>query len=151
MAQLEEKVAIITGGTSGIGAATAKVFAENGAAVILSGRNIENGLMIEKEIINKGGIAKFISCDVADSVQAKKLIEETGSTFEHTDILFNNAGVMLPSMEVERMPIEDWKKTFSMNYVVQPIEAAKAVLFLASDQAAYLTGVILPIDGGVSL
>ena len=77
MKMLEGKVAIVTGATSGIGAATAKLFAENGASVVLAGRNVENGIAIEREISSKGGRAKFMQCDVSDSLQAQHLIEKS--------------------------------------------------------------------------
>ena len=91
MKMLEGKVAIVTGATSGIGAATAKLFAENGASVILAGRNVENGIAIEREIINKGGSAKFIQCDVTVEEQVKKLVQDTITFYNKIDILFKKA------------------------------------------------------------
>lgn len=246
MKSFEDKVALITGATSGIGEATANLLASLGVGVILVGRNQEKGLKIEKEIISKGFDAFFIKCDVSDENEVKEMIKKAIEKYGKIDILFNNAGVMLPSMEIERMPSEDWQKTFDINIngmffttkyakpylldskgtiinnasiaglqhycagrsyaysaskaaVVQfshqmaknyaqegvrvnciapgivdtpilgdrdrseyakrvplgrlakPEDVAKVVAFLASEDAGYLTGVILPIDGGVSL
>ena len=246
MNRLENKVAIVTGATSGIGRASAKIFAKEGAKVVLVGRNSTNGKQIEEEIIAAGGQAQFIQCDVSDEESVKRMIALAVECFGGIDILFNNAGVMLPSMEIERMPVYDWKKTFDINingmfyvtryakpyllaskgvilnnasiagmqhyaagrsyaysaskaaviqfshqmaknygeegirvncicpgiidtpilgdrdrkvyadriplgYVAKPEEVAKVALFMVSDEAAYVTGAVLPVDGGASL
>ena len=104
MKRFENKVAIVTGATSGIGEGTAKAFAKEGANVVLVGRNKDKGLKIEQEIISTGGNAVFIRCDVSNDDEVQKMVEETIKTFGKIDILFNNAGVMLQSMEIERMP-----------------------------------------------
>ncbi|CDE88543.1 3-oxoacyl-[acyl-carrier protein] reductase [Clostridium sp. CAG:729] len=238
---LKTKIAIVTGATSGIGEATAKELAQNGTKVVLVGRNFEKGEKIAKEI---DGF--FIKCDVSNENDVKNMINETIGKLGKIDILFNNAGVMLPSMEIERMPVEDWEKSININltgcflvskyakpYIVKekgtiinnasiaglqhyaagrsyaysaskaaviqfshqmaknygeegvrvncicpgiietpilgdrdpkiyaqrvplgrvgtPEDVAKVVKFLVSDDAKYLTGCVIPIDGGVSL
>lgn len=115
MKKLENKIAIITGATSGIGECTAKLFAKNGAIVILVGRNVERGTKIEKEITQDGMIAKFIVCDVSNEEQVKQMIHDVIETFKKIDILFNNAGTFLPSVEIERLELDDWKQTFNTN------------------------------------
>ena len=71
MKKLKNKVALVTGATSGIGEACAKLFAEHGAKVVLSGRNTEKGKNIEREICEKGGDAKFINCDIKNGSRHK--------------------------------------------------------------------------------
>lgn len=246
MKKFNEKVALITGATSGIGEATAKMFAEHGASVVLVGRNKEKGSKLEQEIIQKGQNAYFIVCDVSKEEDVTEMVNKAVKKYKKIDILFNNAGVMLPSCEIERMPVDDWKKSIDINltgcflvsryvkpYLIKekgtiinnasiaglqhyaagrsyaysaskaaiiqfshqmaknygeegvrvncicpgiidtpilgdrdrsvyaqrvplkrlgtPEDVAKIVLFLASDDAEYLTGVVLPVDGGVSL
>ena len=246
MKRFENKVVLITGATSGIGEGTARAFAKEHASVVLVGRNTEKGLKIEQEIISDGGKALFVKCDISKENEVKSMVEKAIEKYNKIDILFNNAGVMLQSMEIERMPLEDWQKTIDINptgtflvskyvkpYIVKekgniinnasiaglqyyaagrsyaysaskaaviqfshqmaknygeegvrvncicpgivdtpilgdrdrsvyaervplghlatPEDIAKSVLFLASDDANYLTGVVLPIDGGVSL
>lgn len=112
---LQDKVAIVTGATSGIGAETARNFAANGALVVLVGRNIERGKKIENAIIADGGRCKFVKCDVTNEIDVKNLIDVTISTYKKIDILFNNAGKFLPSIEIERLEFEDWKQTFDVN------------------------------------
>lgn len=246
MGDFRGKVAVITGATSGIGAATARRFSELGADVALIGRNIERGNQLEASLTSSGKTARFYRCDVTEQEQVEETVKKIAEDFGHIDILFNNAGVMLQSMEIERMPVETWQETFNINingmfyvtraikpyilkskgnivnngsiaglqhyaagrsyaysaskaaviqfshqmaknygeehvrvncicpgiidtpilgdrdrkvyaqriplgYVAPPEEVAKVVTFLASDDAAYLTGVVLPVDGGASL
>lgn len=246
MKKFNEKVALITGATSGIGEAAAKMFAAHGASVVLVGRNKEKGSKLEQEIIQKGQNAYFIACDVSKEEDVSEMVNKAVKKYKKIDILFNNAGVMLPSCEIERMPVDDWKKSIDINltgcflvsryvkpYLIKekgtiinnasiaglqhyaagrsyaysaskaaiiqfshqmaknygeegvrvncicpgiidtpilgdrdrsvyaqrvplkrlgtPEDVAKIVLFLASDDAEYLTGVVLPVDGGVSL
>ena len=241
-----DKIVVITGATSGIGVATAKEFAQEGAKVILVGRNENRGNDIVNDICQKGYFAEFIKCDVSDEKQVKKLAQIIEERYYRVDVLFNNAGVMLPSYEIEKMPVEDWKQSFEINvggmflvtrnlkkliynckgtiinnasiagmhsyvtgrsyaysaskaaviqftrqmaknyapdgvrvncicpgiidtpilgnrdrtayaeriplgYVGKPEDVANVVLFLASDKASYLTGVVLPVDGGGGL
>ena len=242
------KVVIVTGGTSGIGEAVAKSFDENGAIVVIIGRNSEKGLKITNEINNKYSleISYFLQCDISIEENVRTMVYSVIEKFGHIDILFNNSGIMLPSKEIERLPSAEWKETFDINlngmfyvtkyakeylvkskgviinnasiaglqyysagrsyaysaskaaviqfshqmaknyacdglrvncicpgiidtpilgdrdrkvyaeriplgYVGKPDDVAKVVLFLASENASYLTGVVLPVDGGVSL
>lgn len=246
MYHMTGKTALITGATSGIGAAVARRLAKEGCKVALAGRNRDKGSALEREIISGGGAAVYIPCDVSQDEEAAALTEKTAEHFGGIDILFNNAGVMLPSMEIERMPVEDWRETFDVNMngyflvtrrakpyllqsrgvivnnasiagmhayamgrsyaysaskaaviqfsrqmaknygaegirvncicpgivqtpilhgrdpklyedriplgrVAQPEDVAKVVAFLVSDEAGYLTGVVLPVDGGAAL
>lgn len=118
MKKLEGKVAIVTGGTSGIGEACVDIFLENGAKVVFCGRNEENGAAVCARMKQKYGDScevLFVKGDVSVEEDDKKLIDATIGQFGMIDILFNNSGVMLPSMEVERMPVEDWRQTFDIN------------------------------------
>lgn len=247
MSSFTNKVVVITGATSGIGAATAELFAKEGALVILVGRNKNKAENLVNKIIGYGGSAKFIKCDISNNEDVKKMSVEIADRYGHIDVLFNNAGIMLESKEIERLSEEEWDKSFSTNvdsifyvtaalkelifkvkgciinnasiagmqsyiagrsyaysaskaaviqftrqmalnyakdamvrvncicpgiidtpilgnrdrktyaervplgYVGNPEDVAKVVRFLASDEASYITGVVLPVDGGVSL
>lgn len=246
MGQFNDKVVVITGATSGIGEATAKEFAKESGNVVLLGRNLDKGMKIVSGIVSKGGKASFIRCDVSDECSVKEAVEKIASKFKRVDVLFNNAGIMLPSREIESTEIEDWERTFEVNldgafyvtrnlkklifkckgciinnasiagmhsyvtgrsyaysaskaaviqfsrqmaknyaengvrvncicpgiidtpilgdrdrkvyaeriplgYVGKPEDIANVVAFLASDKASYLTGIVLPIDGGSTL
>ena len=89
MKRLDGKIALITGATSGMGRESAFLFAEEGATVILVGRNKEAGETIERTIIEKGGSACFLACDVSREENIIRLKDEVTSRFDRLDILFN--------------------------------------------------------------
>lgn len=114
MGKLEGNIALITGGTSGIGKASAKMFASEGAEVILVGRNKEKGRIITEEILATGGNAKFIQCDVTQEHEVDELKQLVKNNYGRLDILFNNAGILITS-PLEDIKIEDWNKVFNIN------------------------------------
>ena len=87
------KTALITGATSGIGEATAALFAEEGAAVGVVGRDADRGHAVEERIRSAGGQAVFVQADVRRSVDCERAVGETVEAFGRLDVLFNNAGV----------------------------------------------------------
>ncbi len=87
------KVALITGGTSGIGRTTALAFAQAGAKVVISGRRETEGKAVVAEIEAAGGTARFVRADVAVEADVKNLVEKTVAAFGRLDVAFNNAGV----------------------------------------------------------
>ena len=89
MLSLEGKVAVITGGTSGIGARTAEVFVANGAKVVIAGRRQDRG---EKLAGKLGDAASFIRTDVSIEADVKAMIDHAVDRFGHVDCLMNNAG-----------------------------------------------------------
>lgn len=91
MKRLENKVALISGGGTGIGAETARRFAEEGAKVAICGRRMEPLRSVVKEITADGGEAVAFSCDVSDEQAVNQLIADTVGAFGHLDILVNNA------------------------------------------------------------
>jgi NAD(P)-dependent dehydrogenase (short-subunit alcohol dehydrogenase family) len=90
MGKLQDKVAVVTGGSSGIGFATAKKFVAEGAQVVITGRN---QLAIHEAVSQLGNRAMGIRADATNLNDTKKLVEEVKSTFGHVDILFVNAGI----------------------------------------------------------
>jgi len=93
MSRFTGKVVLVTGGTSGIGKATAIAFAREGAKVVVSGRREKEGLAVVEEIQKNGGTAHFVQADVAKEADVKRLVDETVRKFGRLDIAFNNAGV----------------------------------------------------------
>ena len=108
--RLEGKVALITGGTSGIGSATAVRFAGEGAAVAITGRNAERGEQVVQTIIAGGGEALFIRADVRFADECRRAVEQTLDRFGKIDVLFNNAGVFHPRTVVECTE-DEWDET----------------------------------------
>lgn len=111
----DDKVVVITGATSGIGRATSERFADKGATVILVGRNVENGTDIAESLVSEGYKAEFIKCDVSNEIECEALASVVKEKYGKVDVLFNNAGIMLNSKEIERLPEEEWHQTFATN------------------------------------
>jgi len=107
---LEGKVALVTGATSGIGQAAAIQLAAQGATVIVHGRDADRGAAVVAEIENGGGSARFVSADLGEPAQALRLAEEAGDV----DILVNNAGFAWfgPS---EKLPVNTLQRLFAAN------------------------------------
>jgi NAD(P)-dependent dehydrogenase (short-subunit alcohol dehydrogenase family) len=93
MINLSGKVAIVTGGTSGIGRATAIAYAQQGAKVVVAGRRVEEGQETVQLIKAAGGEAFFTQTDVTQEVDVKTMVDRTVSVFGRLDIAFNNAGM----------------------------------------------------------
>lgn len=108
--KLEGKVALITGGTSGIGSASARRLAAEGAAVAITGRNMERGEAVVQEIAAARGKAIFIRSDVRLAEDCKAAVERTLETFGRIDVLFNNAGVFHPK-SIPDCTEEEWDET----------------------------------------
>ncbi len=90
--QLDDKVAVITGGSSGIGKATALAFAREGAKVAIGARREAEGEAVAQEIRDAGGEAIFVKTDVTDPAQVEALVQAAVDTYGQLDIAFNNAG-----------------------------------------------------------
>ncbi|MBN9117911.1 MAG: glucose 1-dehydrogenase [Planctomycetes bacterium] len=114
MSRFTGKVVLVTGGTSGIGKATAIAFAKEGAKVVLSGRREKEGLAVVEEIKTAGGTAHFVQADVAKEADVKRLVDETVAKFGRLDVAFNNAGVEWagPLTEVTEA---DYRRVFDVN------------------------------------
>ncbi len=112
--RLHEKVALITGGTSGMGRATAILFAREGARVAFTGRDAGRGREVEEEIARAGGPGLFIRADVRMDADCRRTVEETLRRFARIDVLFNNAGVFYPHT-VPDCPEEEWDLTIDTN------------------------------------
>lgn len=108
------KVALITGSTSGIGRASAVLFAWEGAKVVVSGRRTERGEAVAGEIRDRGGEAVYIRADMTREEDIQSLVKTTLDTYGRIDILFNNAGYMMnkPTMEITR---EDWDRYLNLD------------------------------------
>ena len=113
MTSLKDKVAIVTGGGTGIGAATALRLAKEGANVAVCGRRIGPLESIVSEIENKGGQAMAIVCDIADESQVDTTISAVVSQFGGLDILVNNA-TLLEAGLIDGHTTESWHKNFSV-------------------------------------
>ena len=109
--KLENRVAIITGATSGIGEAAALLFAEEGAKVAVSGRDEARGRKVAERITAAGGKAVFVRTDVRNAADCERLVKETLRAFGgRLDVLFHNAGVFHPHNAIDCTE-EEWDAT----------------------------------------
>jgi len=172
--RLRNKVALITGGTSGIGEAVASLFAREGANVAITGRNESRGHGVTAQILESGGQAIFVRTDVRHAAECKRAVDATLGSFSRLDVLFNNAGVFFPQTALECSE-EEWdlqvdinlKGTFLMSkYALEPMIAQgggviinnssgwglvggdKAVAYCASKGGVVLLTKAMAIDHG---
>ena len=112
--RLRDQVALITGGTSGIGEATALLFSQEGARVAIIGRSVQRGQKLARKIETAGGQALFLECDVRLADHCRRAVEETLKAFGRLDVLFNNAGVYYPHTALDCTE-EEWDLQIDIN------------------------------------
>jgi NADP-dependent 3-hydroxy acid dehydrogenase YdfG len=103
---IEGKIVVITGASSGLGEATARQLSELGATVVLGARRLERIQALANELNKNGGKAMAVQTDVTDCVQVKALVDQAIDAYGRVDTLINNAGLM-PHSPLERLKIED--------------------------------------------
>jgi NAD(P)-dependent dehydrogenase (short-subunit alcohol dehydrogenase family) len=111
--RLAGKVAIVTGAGAGIGEATALLFAREGATVCCVDL-AETGQKVAQKIKDSGGKALFVKADISKPEDAKKIVDRAIESYGRIDILFNNAGIVVPG-RVDNTSIDDWDKTMAVN------------------------------------
>lgn len=109
------KVALVTGAASGMGLATAKVFAKAGAAVALADISKEAVQTVTKELVAEGHRALAIHCDVADEAQVASMVDRTVATFGRLDAAFNNAGIQVPPSDAADESAENFDRVIAIN------------------------------------
>lgn len=112
--KLKNKVAIITGGTSGMGRASAILFAREGAKVVITGRNEKRAKEVVEQIKNEGFEATYIIADLKILENAKIIVDKTLETYGTVDILFNNAGA-LSMTPIQDITLKEWDEVFNVN------------------------------------
>ncbi len=111
MGRLDGKVAIVTGGTSGIGQRTAERFIEEGAKVVIAGRREAEGAAIAEAL---GPDGRYVRTDVAVEADVKAMIDYAVETFGRLDVLFNNAGGPAPVGGIETIPVDGYERALSV-------------------------------------
>ncbi|VWB48357.1 short-chain dehydrogenase [Burkholderia arboris] len=115
MLKLREKVALVTGGSSGIGRATALLFAREGARVAIASRRIEEGLAVVEEIRKAGGESMFVKTDVSRAEDCANAVARTVGEFGKLDVAFNNAGVEAFGKTVADTDEASWDFVMNIN------------------------------------
>lgn len=115
MKSLENKVAIVTGGGSGIGKAISLLYATEGAKIVISDVNEQGGNETANEIKSKGGDAIFVNADTSKPDDSRNVVEQAVKTFGGLHIAVNNAGIGGPLKRIGEYPIDGWEKVISIN------------------------------------
>jgi NADP-dependent 3-hydroxy acid dehydrogenase YdfG len=111
---IEGKVVVITGASSGLGAAAARHLASLGATVVLGARRVDRIQALAKELIARGNQALAVETDVTQFDQVQRLVDTAVQTYGRIDVIINNAGLM-PQSPLDRRKIEDWNRTIDVN------------------------------------
>lgn len=114
MSEIQNKVVIITGASSGLGEATAKRLAASGAKLMLAARREDRLKELVAAIASSGGTATYLVTDVTDRAQVEALAKETLNTYGRIDVLVNNAGLM-PLSPLDQIKVEEWDKMIDVN------------------------------------
>ncbi|XP_071795396.1 L-fucose dehydrogenase-like isoform X1 [Asterias amurensis] len=118
MLRFENKVALVTGGSKGIGEGVVREFVKAGARVAFCARGVETGQALEKELNKKGpGECFFIQCDVRDESQIKRTIEKTIARYTQLDCLVNNAAWHPPEQTIDDVSVEEFTELLKYNVV----------------------------------
>lgn len=115
MKQLAEKVGIITGASSGIGQAAARLFAREGASVVISGRREEILDGLASEITSQGGRAVAVAGDIGTEECALSLVDAAITHFGRLDVAFNNAGIIDATGDTTEVSLDDWNRVLTTN------------------------------------
>jgi NADP-dependent 3-hydroxy acid dehydrogenase YdfG len=111
---IEGKVVVITGASSGLGEATARLLSAEGATVVLGARRVDRLKSLADELTTTGGKALAVATDVTNYDQVKRLVDAAVHTFRRVDVMLNNAGLM-PHSPLERLKVEDWDRMIDVN------------------------------------
>jgi NADP-dependent 3-hydroxy acid dehydrogenase YdfG len=111
---IKGKVVVITGASSGLGEAAARLLCTEGASVVLGARRVDRLKSLAAELNRNGGKALAVATDVTDREQVKKLVDTAVKEFGRVDVMINNAGIM-PRAPLERLTIDDWDRTIDVN------------------------------------
>ena len=111
---IEGKVVVITGASSGLGEATARLLAAQGASVVLGARRIDRLKVLADELSRRGGKALAVPTAVVQCDQVKRLVDAAVQTYGRIDVMINNAGLM-PQALLERLKIDEWNRMIDVN------------------------------------
>jgi NADP-dependent 3-hydroxy acid dehydrogenase YdfG len=137
---IEGKVVVITGASSGLGEATARLLSGEGASVVLGARRVERLRSLADELTGSGGKALAVATDVTDSNQVQHLVDAAVETYGRVDVMLNNAGLM-PHSPLERRKIEDWNRTIDINIKGVLYGIAAALPYMIERKAGHIINV----------
>lgn len=140
MNNIEGKVVVITGASSGLGEATARLLAAQGATVVLGARRTDRIQALADELTGSGGKALAVSTDVTDCDQVKRLVDAAVQTYGRIDVLINNAGLM-PHSPLERLKVDEWDQMIDVNLKGVLYGIAAALPYMQQQKSGHIINV----------
>lgn len=137
---IEGKVVVITGASSGLGEATARLLSAQGAMVVLGARRADRLQALADELTGRDGKALAVATDVTHCDQVKGLVDTAVQTFGRIDVMINNAGLM-PHSPLERLKIDDWNRTIDVNIKGVLYGIAAVLPYMKQQKAGHIINV----------
>jgi NADP-dependent 3-hydroxy acid dehydrogenase YdfG len=137
---IEGKVIVITGASSGLGEAAARLLAAKGANVALGARRAERIQSLAEELNGQGGKALAVTADVTDPAQVKALVDAAVNAYGRIDVIINNAGLM-PQSLLERLKIDEWDRMIDVNIKGVLYGIAAALPYMKEQKAGHIINV----------
>lgn len=137
---IKDKVIVITGASSGLGEATAKMLAAEGAIVVLGARRKDRIDALAKEITDNGGKALAFVTDVVNAAEVKNLVDEAVKQFGKMDVIINNAGLMPQSM-LDKLKIDEWDQMIDVNIKGVLYGIAAALPYMEHQKSGHIINV----------
>lgn len=137
---IKGKVVVITGASSGLGEATARLLSSQGASLALGARRIDRLRSLADELTRSGGKALAVTTDVTQYDQVKKLVDSAVQTYGRIDVMINNAGLM-PSSPLERLKIDDWNRMIDVNIKGVLYGIAAALPYMKQQKSGHVINV----------
>jgi len=137
---IKGKVVVITGASSGLGEATARLLSSQGASVVLGARRVDRIQALADELTGSGSKALAITTDVTQYDQVKRLVDAAVRTYGRIDVMINNAGLM-PMSPLERVKIDDWNQMIDVNIKGVLYGIAAALPYMKQQKAGHIINV----------
>ncbi len=139
---IEGKVVAITGASSGLGEATARLLSAEGATVVLGARRVDRIQSLAGELTDRGGKALSVATDVTHRDQVQRLVDAAVKTFGRIDAMLNNAGLM-PQAPLERLKVDEWDRMIDVNIKGVLYGIAAALPHMKQQKAGHIINVSL--------
>lgn len=133
---IDGRVIVITGSSSGVGKASARLLSSQGATLVLGARRAERIQALADELNGKGGKTLAVPTDVTDRSQVKHPVSSAVKTYGRVDVILNNAGVM-PHSPLERLKVDDWEQMIDVNLTSSLWDCGGAALHEGAEERAH--------------
>lgn len=137
---IEGKIVVITGASSGLGEAAARLLSAEGATLVLGARRVDRIQSLADELIASGGKALAVETDVTNSDQVKALVDAAVKTYGRIDVIINNAGLM-PQSLLERVKIDEWDRMIDVNIKGVLYGIAAALPYMTEQKSGHIINV----------